>query len=321
MTGPAEVARIRRMKLFHIGAHKTGTTTLQHHLFRNAGLPYFGMEVDGEWRLDRIPWLQYLLEEKGELPTRERAFIFSEEGLLLRAGMQGATALAKQIASLADTSILITIREPSALLKSAYYQSLPLRGSALGYSEGRQLWPAPSTRYQDFSEWWGRQQEAIDISLAGLLNYSLLYEKLRAVLGAQRIRFLPVEWLQDRPKMYAQSLVNLGFPSHLVDKFLNAPAENTSHGKRLKYLHPAVYKLFKQSRVPRHHWLEWVARKPILGTPVTRLMYSGSEHSVGAPSKELLTDIRRSYAQHWHFALSIAERGLVTVPGSIGQWK
>jgi hypothetical protein len=297
------------MKLFHIGLHKTGTTSLQRNLFRCAGLPYFGVDGEGDWISDRVSWLRYLLAGEGELPTREASFVFSEEGLLLRAGMQGAGALARRIASVDDACVLVTVREPSALLKSAYYQSLSLRGSALGYLGAHRSFPPPTTRFQGFPEWWVRQKDTPDISLAGLLHYKQLYEQISAALGKERVCFLPIEWLRDSPRRYARTLASLGFPQHPIDDFLLSPPQNTNEGKELKHLRPIAFRVFERSRMPRTHWLERLARKQVLGPAVVKWMYSGAAESAGAPSPELFAEISQYYEAQWRFALSVAESG------------
>lgn len=297
------MSAMRPPTVVHVGLHKTATTSLQMNLFRRGARPYFGLHGDPAWEKARRAWFPALMSG-GEIPGQARGqpFVFSDESVLLRAGgLEGAEGLARSIrGSMPGARLVVTVRKPSALLVSTYFQSLRVRRIAIGFRDGRAIHPS-SLRFADFGEWWALAQAHRERSIAGLIDYPELLSRLRRVLGEQAVEVLPVEWIRHRPEQYAATLGRLGFGDGEVAAFLSAPAENTRASKSLDRARPWPYAAGR--------WLTSVAPPGVPGQwlpgGVKRLLevalYSAprSAGSVGGPQASLLAEIDARYRDGW----------------------
>ena len=298
MTGPATPPTV-----LHVGLHKTATTSLQMNLFRRSGRPYFGLHGAPGWETARRAWFPALMSG-GDLPAHAagKPFVFSDESILLRAGgLAGATALATSIRDrLPNARLVLTVRKPSALLVSTYFQSLRVRRIAIGFRDGRALQPS-SLRFTDFGQWWALAQAHRERSVAGLIDYPELLGRLRAVLGQDAVEVLAVEWIRQAPERYAAALGRLGFADAEVASFLSAPAENTRASKSLDRARPWAFAAGRRlaSADPQGKFGQWLPgpAKALL----ERALYSAprAARPVGGPEPELLARIDALYAPGW----------------------
>ena len=292
----------------HVGLHKTATTSLQMNLFRHGARPYFGLHGAPGWETERRAWFPALMAG-GDMPDQAagKPFVFSDESILLRAGgLSGATALATSIRDrMPNAKLVLTVRKPSALLVSTYYQSLRVRRIAIGFRDGRAL-HASSLRFADFGQWWALAEAHRERSVAGLIDYPELLGRLRRVLGEDAVEVLAVEWIRHAPERYAATLGRLGFAGAEVASFLSAPAENTRASKSLDRARPWAFAAgqWLASAAPRAGGRLWMPgpAKSVL----ERLIYSApkSGSPAGGPTPELLAHIEGKYHSGWEQILA-----------------
>lgn len=284
------------MQILHLGLHKTGTTSLQKNLFQKNGVLYHGMH-EPAWQSRKKAWLDFFMgQDRAPLPGGEN-FIYSYEATLLRCGgLDAATGIARTIAgSFNNPTVLITVREPSALLVSAYFQSLRLRRSALGFRNGRPVFQQ-SVRFMPFEAWWEHLIHEPGISLAGLLDYAQLRAAFETWLEPQQIVFLKLEELSGKSPGYADKLRKIGCAPAALDDFLSAPPENTGAGKKL------------QRERALWSWLGWrLAQRGLarpMGTalratglmrPAEKILYGGSVGAKRRIDERLLEEIKERF--------------------------
>lgn len=292
----------------HVGLHKTATTSLQLNLFRHGARPYFGLHGAPAWETARRAWFPALMGG-GDVPAHAagNSFVFSDESILLRAGgLAGATALATSIRdSMPNAKLVLTVRKPSALLVSTYFQSLRVRRIAIGFRDGRAV-HASSLRFADFGQWWALAEANRERSIAGLIDYPELLGRLRRVLGEDAVEVLAMEWIRQAPDRYAAALDRLGFADGEVASFLSAPAENTRASKSLDRVRPWAFAAGRwfASADPNGkigQWLPGPARSII-----ERLIYSApkSGSPTGGPELSLLAEIDETYRSGWEQVLA-----------------
>lgn len=284
------------MQIFHLGLHKTGTTSLQRNLFSRSNIPYHGLHGP-DWQTLREPWLEFF-RGMGVAPLpRDGSFIYSYEATLLRCGgLAGASMVARQIArNFSTPAVLVTVREPSALLVSAYFQSLRLRRSALGFSNGKPAFRKP-VRFMPFEEWWERLARERETSLAGLLDYNDLKSALGEWLQPHQILFLKLETLSARDQSYADRLSQLGFSQSALAGFLAAPPENTGSGKKLQKERLLLSRLGRQcDRLGIASPIGAMLRATGLIRPVEQLLYSGKAGGRSRIDTCLLEEIQAEF--------------------------
>lgn len=284
------------MQIFHLGLHKTGTTSLQKNLFAAGDLPYQGLHGTG-WDLHRQDWLDFFIGRRAAPLGRDEHFIFSYEAALLRSGgISGAGRLARQLATgFSSPRVMITVREPAALLVSAYFQSLRLRRSAMGFSEGEPVHRG-SVRFMHFEEWWNMLAAAPEVSLAGLLDYPQLKATLEKELGPDRVVFLKLEEIAGKTASCREKLLRLGFGEVAIDAFLNAPPENTGEDKKLQRERPLLHAIGRRlDRAGLSRPLSLMLRSTALMRPAEKLLYGGRLEAKSRIDPRLLDDIREKY--------------------------
>ena len=284
------------MQIFHLGLHKTGTTSLQKNLFAVCKATYHGQRGPA-WESHRQTWLDFFTGKHLAPLSWNDNFVFSYEGTLLRSsGMSGVECLARQIAeNFGDAKILITVREPSALLVSAYFNSLRLRRSAMGFRNGEPVF-RESVRFMHFEEWWEKLRNSPEISLAGLLDYTGLRTALGKWLDPEKIFFLKLEEMADRSQSCSAKLLKLGFDQNAIDRLLHAPPENTGVDKKLQKERPFVFALGRklaQGSMARP--LTFALRASGLIRPAQKILYGGNYRARSGIDQKLLEDIRDEY--------------------------
>lgn len=284
------------MQIFHLGLHKTGTTSLQKNLFAVGSLPYHGLHGPS-WASERQPWMDFFAG-KGPAPLPQSDdFVFSYEAALLRSGgLSGVDCVARQIAtSFSAPRVLITVREPSSLLVSAYFQSLRLRRSAMGFRAGEAVY-RDSVRFLYFEEWWNKLAASPEISLAGLLDYPRLRAALEKWLGPEGVVFLKLEELAKRTPSCSQKLQHLGFAPDAIDAFLHAPPENTGADKKLQKEQPAMFAIGRRlAQAGMSRPLSLALRATGLMHPAEKLLYGGGFEAKSRIDPQLLAGIREKY--------------------------
>lgn len=284
------------MQILHLGLHKSGTTSLQKNLFAIGSQPYHGLHGTG-WESERQPWMDFFAA-RGPAPLTQRdGFVFSYEAVLLRSGgLSGVDGVARQIAtSFSAPKVLITVREPSALLVSAYFQSLRLRRSAMGFRDGEAIY-RDSVRFLYFEEWWNRLEAEQGISLAGLLDYPRLKTALEEWLGAEGVVFLKLEELAQQTPSCSEKLQRLGFEPDAIESLLHAPPENTGADKKLQKERPAMFAIGRwlaQAGLSRP--LSLALRATGLMHPAEKLLYGGDFEAKSRITPQLLSEIREKY--------------------------
>lgn len=284
------------MQIFHLGLHKTGTTTLQRNLFSKGNIPYHGLHGT-DWQALREPWLEFFRGDGIAPVQRDSSLIYSYEATLLRCGgLAGASTVARQIArNFSNPAVVVTVREPSALLVSAYFQSLRLRRSALGFSNGKPAF-RKSVRFMPFEAWWERLARERETSLAGLLDYNGLKSALGEWLQPHQILFLKLETLSARDQSYADRLSQLGFSQSAIASFLAAPPENTGSGKKLQKERPLLSRLGRQcDRLGIASTIGAVLRATGLIRPAEQLLYSGKARGRSRIDACLLEEIQAEF--------------------------
>lgn len=284
------------MQIFHLGLHKTGTTSLQKNLFATGKTPYHGLHGPS-WDALRQPWLDFF-NGKCPAPLSENTdFVYSYEATLLRCGgLSGIEQVARQIAmNFSNPKVLISIREPSALLVSAYFQSLRLRRSSLGFRNQEPVFRR-SVRFMYFEEWWDKLDGSKNISLAGLMDYPKVKAALAKWISPERIAFLKLEDMAKSAPTYYGKLIELGFEPAAVENFLHTPPENTGEDKKLQKELRLMFplgRLLAGSGLSRPIGL--ALKSTGLFRPAEKVFYSGKALAKSKIDMQLLADIRDKY--------------------------
>lgn len=284
------------MQIFHLGLHKTGTTSLQKHLFRKSAIPYHGLHSP-TWESSKSDWMDFFMESGRPPLSRNQSFVFSCEPTLLRCGgLSGIDQITSKITqNFSDPTILISIREPSALLVSAYFHSLKLRRAALGFHGGKHAYDH-SLRFISFKDWWNLLEANRNISLAGLLDYPSLKQAFERRISSQRVVFLKLEDLASNNPVYREKLLQLGFEDSLVDSFISAPPENTGSTRKLQRERPKLSRLGRQlTKIGLSHSIEKILASTGLLRPAEKILYGGAATAKSQIDVELLSEIRERY--------------------------
>ncbi len=296
------------VSVVHLGLHKTATTSLQLNLFRKAtNRPYVGLHGTRDWERVRGAWFDALIGGDAA-PGMPAPLVFSDESVLLRAGgVVGLDSLAKAVARVFPScKIALTVRRPSSLLVSTYFQSLRGRRIALGFRGGRPVCDE-SLRFCSFDEWWRRLASDPDASLCGLLAYRRVAAAFENALGRDAVEVLPIEWLRDQPGRYAAGLERLGFEPADMRAFLAAGPENVRGSKTLDRMRPSAWNI---GRLIESRGLgAWPARlmPGPLRSLAERAIYSGKRRDLvpGGPEPQLLAAIDAAHAADWQFFAGI----------------
>lgn len=292
------------MQIFHLGLHKTGTTSLQKNLFYRSQFLYHG--PSGHlWKSNKnikYGWYDFFMGQRKAPLSGNEQFIYSSEGTLLRCGgMSGVENVARQIANnFSDPRVLITVREPSALLVSAYFQSLLMRRYAIGFDGPQKPVFQKSVRFIAFEEWWGLLTDASETSLAGLLDYIKLQATFEQWLKPHQIVFLKLEDLVGTTPVgdpgYTDTLRNLGFGEIELEGFLSMPPENTGFGKELQRARPLLSQMGKRLEALRIAGpIGKTLRATRLMRYVEKILYSGEACEKLKINHQLLNNIKNNY--------------------------
>lgn len=286
------------MQIFHLGLHKTGTTSLQKNLFNKERHAYHGLH-GAIWKLKdaRYKWLDFFMGHAAAPLPRDENFVYSFEATLLRCGgLSGIDIIAKQISkNFSNPRVLITVREPSALLASAYFQSLLVRQSSLGYKSLKPIYKQ-SVRFMAFEEWWTRLISDPSISLAGLVDYAKVKTAFEQWLDPQQIVFLKLEALAGSDPSCVGKLRQLGFDKMAIEHFLAAPPENIGSSRKLQRERPLLAKFCRHlSEIGLAYPADITLRKLGLLKSAEKILYSGTANARQRINTQLLGDIKRKY--------------------------
>lgn len=217
--------------VIHIGNHKTGTKTLQRHLFQNLkfrkflGTPYTpGSDI--EELFERIKYQDSLsydtqqvnrlfnnLKNSEKLDVKNNPLLISDESIVTPFVGGKMTAdpglIADRIKDLfGNVKILFVIRSQKTILPSIYSQFV-------------------SPEFLSQSDF----EETIEIHLENQLNglmYGLLYDRVCdhyiKLFGKNNIKVLPYELLANDPKSYYKEIcqsIDEPFDNELIDSLLN----------------------------------------------------------------------------------------------------
>lgn len=235
------------MQIFHLGFHKTATSSLQCNIFRYEN-NYYGLHQFGtDWLSVRDDWFSLISTANARiisLPRKDEDFIFSDESTLLRLG--GLKTIENSLQGILDhypeARFLLSIRKQSELLLSTYFQSLYLRENAVGFSDLKKI-NQRSLRFTSFDDWWSILLENKESSLCGLLSYKTILKKFRRFVDESRIILLPFELLLDNPLSYKNILSNLGNNTEDFANKFQSKILNSGDGKKLKKMSPFFQKI------------------------------------------------------------------------------
>lgn len=208
--------------------------------------------------------------------------------------MSGVECLARQIAeNFGDAKILITVREPSTLLVSAYFNSLRLRRSAMGFRNGEPVF-REAVRFMHLEEWWEKLRNSPEISLAGLLDYPGLRTALGKWVDPEQVYFLKLEEMADRSQSCSAKLLKLGFDQDAIDRLLHAPPENTGVDKKLQKERPFAFALGRKlAQAGMARPLTFALRASGLIRPAQKILYGGNYRARSEIDQKLLNAAQR----------------------------
>src|SRR5262245_57665142 len=225
------------MQIVHIGFWKTGTSGLRQLVFRQAGIPFLGEGSPNSDKSGHDTILRLIRGQKiAELEhlRRQPCILSHLSGPLLCGGFDGVGQLAKAISvGFVDPILLLTVREQESLLASAFFQSLRVRSLSIGVRDDSPIC-SESSCFISFGQWWRKLVARADVSLAGLLRYRALVERLGEGLPRDRIMLLPLEWLHKDPGCYRTCLLKLGLPTDAIDTFVSSPPLNSGENRPLR---------------------------------------------------------------------------------------
>ncbi|MFN3857424.1 MAG: hypothetical protein ACK4RV_06700 [Caulobacter sp.] len=267
------------MQLLHLGLWKTATTGFQELIFKpDTRRPYYGVkgEQTDAWRHG---WIRRLVD--GQLGGDWAAgdYVFSDESALVRmGGRANLGAVGRSIArSFKSPKVLLTVREPASLLVSAYFQSVAVRGRAVGDGDH-----GPSYRFVKFPDWWRVLKARHETSLAGLLDYVSVRDQLARAIGPENVSISPLEEMTSNAEGFRDTMLGLGCDAGLVSRFLAHPRVNSTTGRRLRRSCGPLMAFGRGLDVLDHPAIE-------------RLAYFGREIDLAARYPDVIAEIREAY--------------------------
>lgn len=202
--------------VIHIGFSRTGTTTLQRHLFakhsqiRYMGKPYtddvFKREIDHLVKQETMVYdssalRQYISENfwKQGNKKSKKVILISDEIMVSYSKVRDKGVVARRIKEVFDPRILITIRNQYDILKSAYL------------SRGRLLMNVPS-KYAGlsirFTDWLELSYQNIDRSYLGHVDYFKTIDYYSQLFGKDNVCVLLFEEFVENTNEYLETLSN-----------------------------------------------------------------------------------------------------------------
>ena len=189
----------------HVGFHKTGSTLLQKKIFIGAHGFYAPWPI--RYHVDQIIRANPYLDLKGHLQrTYAREFqnawnqslvpVISHETLLgypFDGGNPYATTshVEQLISAFPDLTVAIVVREQVSMLASLYKHSI----------SGNHTWNPASFLPE-------RPTLAKQFAME-FLEYSWPLLRLRSILGHDRVKVIPYEWLRSSPESFARAFEQL----------------------------------------------------------------------------------------------------------------
>ena len=282
--------------VIHVGAGKTGTTTLQKNLLGqhpsilSIGRPY----PNREWRL-LLEDLQY--DDDYEFPAekflqmcraavadaRERSLVLSDESL--GHPVQQSTVARRLKSALPEAEILITIRNQYHVMISAWVQNFSVLKRV----------PSPFLgRYVSFDDWFEFQREhvkgrGVHAGYFKCLDYYRLYAIYSQAFGRDRVHVLPFEeLLRESDRYYAKLAALFSIDASDVAAAFGKRIKERKRVARMKYE-------FFESRFPSIRKIRRVLPDRA-NYHINRLLNSGRpyEHALRPDQR---TVIERFYAE------------------------
>jgi hypothetical protein len=187
--------------VLHVGFSKTGTTTLQHHLFgKHSQVRYLGKPYTDEFLKEEIHRLirqdslvydpsglkQYLTDRvfNGD-GAAEKLVLISEEMLVSYSKVRDKGMVARRLRDVFPTAkIIITIRNQFEILKSAYLS----RGRLLEYVPSKY-----SGLHVTFDDWLRLSYRNIERSYLGHIDYFKTVDRYGKLFGKENVCVLLLE--------------------------------------------------------------------------------------------------------------------------------
>lgn len=199
----------------HVGFSRTGTTTLQRHLFSRhpeihyLGKPYgddlLGQELEKLMEQESTRYESTLLKNHADkfirgrkLPAGKKMALVSDERLVSYSKVRDRGLTADRLKeTLRPCRILFTIRSQFDTLRSAYL------------SRGRFLLNVPprySGRFVGFDEWLALGYDHMERSYIGHLDYVKTIDYYSRLFGRDKLLVLPLEELINDKNLYIRKL-------------------------------------------------------------------------------------------------------------------
>lgn len=238
--------------VLHVGFSKTGTTTLQKHLFSNhsqvhyLGKPYVDdtlktlvhrLIMQESLVYDPAPLRNHLEKEiLLNINPAQKVILLSEEMLLSYSKARDKGLVAQRLnEAFPSAKILFTIRDQFELLKAAYLS----RGRQLNYVP-----PQYSGLHVTFREWLALAFENIERSYLGHADYYKTIDYYARLFGKNRVCVLLLEELIHSPAEYAGKLSD----------FLGIAADETRDLLAGKHANRGISRFQLESEALRSRW-------------------------------------------------------------------
>lgn len=235
--------------VLHVGFSKTGTTTLQKHLFSNHSQVYYLGKPYADDTLKtlvhRLIMQESLVYDPGPLKNHleketllninpaKKVILLSEEMLLSYSKARDKGLVAQRLKEIFPSAkILFTIRDQLELLKAAYLS----RGRQLNYVP-----PKYSGLHVTFREWLALAFENIERSYLGHADYYKTIDYYGRLFGKNNLCVLMLEELIHTPGEYAGKLSD----------FLGTDAEETRELLAGKHANRGISRFQLESEVLR----------------------------------------------------------------------
>ena len=252
----------------HIGFSKTGTTTLQHHLFsKHSQVRYLGKPYTDEFlkeEIHRLIRLESLVYDPSALKqylsskifngngAAENVVILSEEMLVSYSKVRDKGMVARRLLDVFPTAkIIITIRNQFEILKAAYLS----RGRVLEYIPSRY-----SGLHVTFDEWLQLSYRNIENSYLGHIDYFKTVDHYSKLFGKENVCVLLLEEFVGNRRDYLKKMA----------VFLNIDIEESIKLTEGKHEHKEITQAQLNFERFRSHFYP-LSRVPLLFKPVDAL--------------------------------------------------
>ncbi|MCP5045782.1 MAG: sulfotransferase [bacterium] len=248
----------------HVGFPKTGTTTLQNHLFsRHSQVEYLGkpyaddqfkeglfhlmMSDSVVYQPEMFPVKEYIRDREESMEPSKRVIMLSEEIFLSYSKVRDKGQVARRVRDvLAPDKIIITLRNQFNLLKSAY----------LG--RGRLMVNVPS-RFSGlsvtFEQWLALSYESIQSNFIELADYVKTVDYYSRIFGKEKVQVLLLEELVKDKESY------LG----RMSEFLGIDADESLQWLRDAHDNRGISQAMLDSELLRTRWFPFHRFPPVAG--------------------------------------------------------